>query len=123
MDSKELALFCRECAENRKGEDLVILDMRKVTSLADFFVVCTGTSDPHLRAIVSEITERLKTDHGIKPRARDGVGLASWVVVDYADVIVHVMKSEIRAHYDLEGLWGDAPRVRKPRAKAKKSVR
>jgi ribosome-associated protein len=112
MDSRKLALLCRELADNRKAEDLAVLDLRKLTSVTDYFVLATGTSEPHLRAIVEEITEKLREGHGLRPRAVDGTLHTSWVVLDYYDVMIHVMRAEVRAHYDLEGLWGDAPRVR-----------
>ncbi|MBU6399464.1 MAG: ribosome silencing factor [Verrucomicrobia bacterium] len=118
MDSKRLALLCRELADNRKAEDLVILDMRKLTTVTDFFVLATGTSEPHLRAIVDEITDKLRVGHDLRPRAMDGTWPTSWVVLDYGDVLIHLMRAEVRAHYDLEGLWGDAPRVRPRRRKA-----
>jgi len=118
MDAKKLALECRELADNRKAEDIAVLDVAEVSSIADYFVIASGTSEPHLRAISDEITEKLREDHGLKPRAVDGTLQAGWLVLDYFDVIVHVMRADVRQHYDLEGLWGDAPRVR-PRAKAK----
>lgn len=112
MDAKQLALQCRELAENRKAENIVILDVRKVSSVTDYFVVATGTSEPHLRAIVEEITERLREKHNLRPRATDGRISTPWVVLDFFDVIVHVMRADIRERYNLEGLWGDAPRLR-----------
>ena len=118
MDAKKLALECRELADNRKAEDIAVLDVAEVSSIADYFVIASGTSEPHLRAISDEITEKLREDHGLKPRAVDGTLQAGWLVLDYFNVIDHVMRADVRQHYDLEGLWGDAPRVR-PRAKAK----
>jgi ribosome-associated protein len=117
MDSRILAQKCRELADNRKAEDVVILDVRKVSSITDYFVLATGTSEPHLRAIVDEITERLLEEHELRPRAADGSLQTSWIVLDYFDVIVHLMRPETRKHYDLEGLWGDVPRVRPRRKK------
>jgi ribosome-associated protein len=118
MDSRKLALRCRELADQKKAEDIVILDVRKVSSITDYFVVATGASEPHLRAIVDEITEKLEKDHHLRPRARDGSLETAWVVLDYFDVIVHVMRSDVRGHYNLEDLWGDAPRVRVRKKKA-----
>ena len=118
MEAKKLALECRELADNRKAEDIVVLDVGEVSSIADYFVIASGTSEPHLRAISDEITEKLREQHGIRPRAVDGTLQAGWLVLDYFDVIVHVMRADVRRHYDLEGLWGDAPRVR-PRAPRK----
>ena len=116
MDSKKLALLCRELADNKKADNIVILEVRELSSVTDYFVICTGTSEPHLRAIVDGITEKLREDHALRPRAMDGTLQTAWVVLDFFDVIVHVMRAEVRAHYDLEGLWGDAPRVRARRA-------
>ena len=121
MDSKKLALLCRELADNKKAENIVILDLREVSSVTDYFVICTGTSEPHLRAIVDEITEGLREGHGLRPRAMDGALHTAWVVLDFFDVMVHAMRSDVREHYDLEGLWGDAPRVRPRRTARVKS--
>jgi len=118
MDSRKLALLCRELAENRKAENLTILDVRKISGITDYFVIASGTSEPHLRAIVDEITEKLRTEHSIRPRATDGSVQTSWVVLDFFDVIVHVMRPDVRERYDLEALWGDAPRVRPRKPKA-----
>jgi ribosome-associated protein len=119
MDSKKLARLCREYADNKKAEDLVILDVRELSSVTDYFVICSGTSEPHLRAISDEILTRLRDEHELRPRAIDGTLQTAWMVLDYFDVIVHVMKKDVREKYDLEALWGDAPRVkpRKPRRK------
>lgn len=118
MGSKKLALLCRELAENKKAEDVTILDVSKVSSITDYFVIATGTSEPHLRAIVDELIDKLREDHDLRPRAMDGTLPTSWVVLDFFDVIVHVMKSDVRQRYDLEGLWGDAPKVRPRKKKA-----
>ena len=125
MDSKKLALLCRELADNKKAENLVVLDVRKLSSVTDFFVIASGTSEPHLRAIVNEIEDRLD-EHDIRARAKDGTVAGAWVVLDFFDVIVHVMRADVRERYDLESLWGDAPQVSlKPArtAKRKKSIR
>lgn len=112
MDSRKLALLCRELADNKKAEDIVILDVRELSSVTDYFVIASGTSEPHLRAIIEEITDHLRDEYDVRPRAVDGTFQASWVVLDFFDVIVHVMRQDIRDRYDLETLWGDAPRVR-----------
>jgi ribosome-associated protein len=118
MDSKKLALVCRELADTKKAENIVVLDVHEISSITDYFVVASGTSEPHLRAISDEITEKLQQDHHVRPRAVDGTLQTGWLVLDFFDVIVHLMRTDVREHYDLEGLWGDAPRVR-PRRKAK----
>lgn len=117
MDSKKLALLCRELAENKKGENIVVLDVHEVSSITDYFVLVSGSSEPHLRAISDEILNKLRDDHDLRPRAVDGSLQTAWLVLDYFDVIVHVMRADVRERYDLEGLWGDAPKV-KPKKKA-----
>jgi len=119
MQSRELALLCRDLADNKKAENIVVLDVRKVSSITDYFVVATGTSEPHLRAIVDEISETLTKEHDLRPRARDGTLPTAWVVLDYFDVIVHIMRSAEREYYKLEDLWGDAPKVRNRKKKAR----
>jgi len=121
MDSKKLALLCRELAENKKAEDVVVLDVRKLSSVTDYFVIASGTSHPHLRAIVEEIAGKLRDDHNLRPSRSEGSIGGNWVVLDYFDVIVHVMHGETRKHYDLEGLWGDAKPV-SPARKRKKAA-
>jgi ribosome-associated protein len=124
MDSKKLALLCRKLAENKKAEQAVILDVRQLSSVTDYFVIISGTSEPHLRAIATEVTDKLRTEHHLRPRAIDGEGRAAWQVLDYFDVIVHLMRGDVREKYDLEGLWGDAPRLRpaRPRRTAVKKT-
>jgi ribosome-associated protein len=120
MDSKKLALLCREFADHKKAENILVLDVQKVSSVTDFFVIASGTSTPHLRAIVEEISDRLREEYDVRPGAVDGTVQGSWVVLDYFDVIVHVMAAEVRARYDLEGLWGDAPQVKARKKTAKR---
>jgi ribosome silencing factor RsfS/YbeB/iojap len=116
MDSKRLALLCRELAYSKKAEDLVVLDMRALTTVTDYFVICTGTSEPHLRAIVNAITDPLREEHHLRPRAIDGSLAAAWIVLDYLDVMIHVMRADTRERYNLEGLWGDAPKLKTRRS-------
>lgn len=111
MDSLKLALLCHELADNKKAENTVILDVRKLSSITDFFVITSGSSEPHIRAIIGEITSQLRDEHGLRPASVDGEHPTAWQVLDYFDVIIHVMKGETRKLYDLESLWGDAPRV------------
>jgi ribosome-associated protein len=117
IDSKQLAVLTRELADSKKADNIVIMDVRGLSNVTDFFVVASGTSHPHLRAILDEITEKLDLLHGLRPRAVDGQLPSSWVVLDYGEVIVHLMLEETRKKYDLESLWSDAPRVRPSRRK------
>src|SRR5271170_3870320 len=121
MDSKKLAGLCRDFADNKKAENIVILDVRDLSSVTDYFVIASGTSEPHLRAIVEEITDGLRDQYDLRPMRKDGSMQGAWVVLDFFDVIVHVMRADARERYDLEGLWGDAARV-KLKAKPKKNL-
>jgi ribosome-associated protein len=112
--SDELARLCAEFAANKKAEDVVVLDLRNLVSFADYFVICSGTSEPHLKAIAGEIQERLREEHGTKPHNVDGYPMSQWIVVDYYDVLVHIFHTEKRAFYSLEDLWSDAPRLKLP---------
>lgn len=114
LDPHELALLCAELADSRKAENLVVLDMRGLSTITDFFVLATGTSEPHVRAIWNEITLKLKKVHGIATHPPEGGRVNKWVVIDYYDVVVHVMHSVIREQYDLDGLWNDATNVPLP---------
>jgi len=108
MEGLELAEACRELAENKKAEDVMVLDVREVSGITDYFVIATGSSEPHVRAIWSEITKGLSRQHQVNAPKPEGSQFNSWVVVDYFDVIVHVMNRDVRERYDLEGLWNDA---------------
>lgn len=121
MDSKKLALLCRKLADDKKAEDVVLLDVSKISSITDYFVIASGSSEPHLRAISESITRTLNEDHDIRPRAEDGSLQTGWIVIDFFDVIVHVMRKEVRERYDLESLWGDAPKVKQPKPRKKAS--
>ncbi len=111
MDSRQLALTCMELADNRKAEKIVALDVRKFTSVADYFIICSGLSEPHLKAIINEIRNHVFKKYGVHPRCMDGMVGSSWVVLDYYDVVVHVMRDDTRQRYDLESFWGDAVRL------------
>ncbi len=111
LASEKLAKLCRTIALDKKAEDAMILDVRGISNVADFFVICTGTSEPHLKAIADEITRRLR-DEGIRPLHRDGYPPSRWIVMDYNDVLIHIFHPELRQRYGLEDLWGDAKRVR-----------
>ena len=123
MNSKKLAQLCSEFADNRKAENIAVLDVRKVSSVTDYFVVASGTSEPHLRAIVSEITDKLRDEYDLRATRVDGHTGGAWVVMDFFDVIVHVMRSDVRERYDLESLWGDAAKVKPAKTSKPKKTR
>jgi ribosome-associated protein len=89
----------------------VVLDLEGISSFTDYFVICSGTSEPHLKAISGEIEEQLKAQHGVRAVSVDGFPASQWIVLDYLQVIVHVFRQEKREFYSLEDLWSDAQRV------------
>ena len=109
-DSETIALAAAHAASDKKAENIRILDLRKVSSFADYFVICTGTSEPHLKAIGTEIREKMRDNLGLNAHA-DGFPASQWVVLDYHGVIIHIFQRDKRDFYDLESLWRDAPVV------------
>jgi ribosome-associated protein len=89
----------------------VLLDLRGISTFTDFFVICSASSEPQLKAIANEIETRLKADHAVRPVAIDGFPASQWMVLDYLQVVVHIFHRDKRDFYTLEDLWGDAPRV------------
>ncbi len=108
IQGEELALACAKAADEIQAENIRIWDMRGISNLTDFMVVCSGSSMPHLRAILRDIAGLIEEWHGVKPVHREGVADTRWVVLDYIDVMVHVMHPEMRDFYGLEELWADA---------------
>lgn len=91
-----------------KGEDTVIIDLQGITSISDFFVITTGSSNVHLRAIADEIREKLKKEQNIIPWHVEGYAAQKWILLDYVNIVVHIFNSDTRAYYSLEKLWDDA---------------
>ena len=110
-DSETIARACAAAAVEKKAENLVLLDLRGVSGFTDFFLICSGSSEPQLKAISSSIREVVREQHGVRPLAEDGYPASQWVVLDYGDVICHLFHGEKRGFYDLENLWSDAKRV------------
>ncbi len=107
-----LARAAATAANEKNGTEIVILDVSSVTSIADYFVITAGANHRQVRAISEHIEDCLKgTAHNQKPIRREGMEDARWVLLDYGDLLVHVLLEEERAHYNLERLWADAPLV------------
>ncbi len=110
LDRLEKARIIVEAALDRKAEDVLALDVRELVSFADSFVIATGGSDRHVRAIVDGIEEALRA-RGEKPLGVEGAEEGRWVLIDCDDAVVHVFLRDVRQHYDLERLWSDAPKL------------
>ena len=110
LDSKEIAILCARIADAKKAEDILIFDVRKLTSITDFFVICNGFNERQLQSIASEIESQLHS-HGIHGVGIEGYTNGRWILMDYGGVVLHLFDREMRHFYDLELLWGDAPKL------------
>lgn len=109
--SLQLALTAARLAEENRGRDVVVLDMRELTPMFDYFVIATGTSSRQMRAMSDEIDHGLDDLYGEKPLSSEGYSGTRWFLLDYGDVVVHLFDEETRRFYALEELWGGAKRV------------
>ncbi len=103
MDSKAFAEKAVEVCEDRKADDVLAFDVRKTSILTDYYVICSGNSDAHIRAIMSHLDKTFK-ELGIVIRNIEGIPISHWIVMDYYDVLIHIFHSETRKHYQIEQL-------------------
>jgi ribosome-associated protein len=111
-DSAALARLAAEACDDRKAVDIRLIRVEEVSSLADWFVICSGLSDVQVRAIARSVEERLETEAGRRPLRREGHREGRWVLLDYGDLIVHVLTPQERGFYDLESFWGHGQQER-----------
>jgi ribosome-associated protein len=107
----ELSHRCVQLAQDKKALDPIILDLREISTIADYLVICSAQSEPQLKAIANGVEKGLKEDFGRHPLAVDGFPSSQWIVIDYADVMFHIFHEQKRTVYALEDLWSDAPQV------------
>jgi ribosome-associated protein len=107
-----LARQCVAAAEDKKALDPVILDLRAVSTITDYLVICSAQSEPQIKAIAGGVEQALKETLGRHPLAVDGFPTSQWIVIDYGEVMLHVFHEQKRGHYALEDLWSDAPAVK-----------
>ena len=110
MTPEQLAEAIAGLATDKKAADVVELDVRGVLGYTDFFLVCSGNTARQTKGIHDGIHHGLKKEHGILPRRVEGLGEARWILMDYLDVVVHILTPEAREFYRLEQLWGEAPK-------------
>ncbi len=110
LDPRAAACVAAKAAWDKQGSSPVVMEMRDLLGVTDYFVVVSGSSERHVRAIVEEVEQRLASV-GFHPARREGERYARWVLLDYLDFVVHIFHDDERAYYDLERLWRDAPRV------------
>ena len=108
IDSREMALLIARAAQGKKAEDVVILDISKLSDIADYFVIASGTSGRQVKAIADEVSRTLEKE-GVRIGHIEGYPRSSWILLDCGSVVAHIFYEEIRKFYSLERLWGDAP--------------
>ena len=99
------------CIKDKKGHNIVMLDVKKLSSLTDYFIICTSDSEPQTKAIASYIRKELSKKK-IKPYQIEGLDYLEWVLIDYFDIVIHIFKKETREFYNIEKLWGDAKTIK-----------
>ncbi len=114
MDSTEIALAAASAASDKKAEDIVVIGVGDLLVVTDYFVICTGRNDRQVKTIADEVEDQLRQNLGIKPVGREGLDQATWVLLDFVDVVVHVFQPAERDFYRLEKLWSDAPHLELP---------
>ncbi|WP_053219103.1 ribosome silencing factor [Virgibacillus senegalensis] len=110
MDSKQLAQLAAKACEDKKGQDIVVLDMKDVSLIADYFLICEGSNERQVQAIARAIKEAAE-ERELTVKRLEGFDQARWILVDLEDVVCHIFHKEERSYYNLERLWGDAPLV------------
>jgi len=106
LDSKKLVDKIIDAMQEKKAMDITKIDIHNITVIADYFVICSGTSTTHIKAIADEIDSKL-SEIGIETYHKEGYNTARWILLDYADVVIHVFHQEDRSFYNLERLWSD----------------
>ena len=119
MTPRQLALIAAEVCDEKKAKEIVILDVRKITSISDYFIVCSTSNERQARAIAEDLRLRMR-DLGKREMGVEGMQDGRWVLQDFADIVLHIFHESQREFYDIEGLWADAKRVlwKKPRKKS-----
>lgn len=102
--------WIHDALENAKAHDIVVLDVRKISDFTDYMVIATGTSNRHVQSTSDKVVDTLR-EHGVRPVGVEGKQIGDWVLIDFGDVVAHVMRQETRDFYNLEKLWSDAKRV------------
>jgi ribosome-associated protein len=111
IKGKELAIACARAAEQIQAEDIRVIDLGGVSSLTDYMVVCSGTSLPHLKAVMRDVEKEMAEQYNVSAVNAEGNADSRWVVLDYIDVMVHIMHDDLRELYGLEDLWANGKEV------------
>ena len=107
----DIARLASITADEMKADDILLLEIGNISTLCDYFVICTAKSSPHIKAVEDDIEEKIRLGLGVKPITRDGDSASKWVVIDYGATIIHILSPEMRKFYSIENVWGDAPKM------------
>ncbi len=110
IDSKEKAIKAAKIAISKKAKDTIILELKDLLAITDYFIICSGESSTQVKTIAETIEEKFSKNK-IFPLGKEGLNFARWVLMDYGGVVIHIFDEETRAYYELEKLWLDAPRI------------
>jgi ribosome-associated protein len=110
LHSKERAIKAAKTALNKKAKDTIILELKEISAIADYFIICSGESTVQVKSIAEAIEEKFSKNK-IFPQGKEGLNFAHWILLDYGDVVIHIFDRESRSYYELEKLWLDAPRI------------
>ena len=111
-DAKKMALMAVDALEDKKANDISIIDIEKISTLADYFIIASGTNRNQVQAMCDEVDERLGKS-GFEPKHIEGYNSANWVLLDYGDIVIHLFDEENRLFYDLERIWRDGIKIEK----------
>jgi ribosome-associated protein len=111
LDSEKIAALCAKEAEEKKAEDIKALKVSDLTTVADYFVLCSAKSEVQLKALGDWLEKRVREELDVRPISREGTPASRWMLLDFGPVLVHLMTEDMREKYQLESLWGDAPQI------------
>lgn len=109
--SRKAAFLAAKTAEDRKGEDVVLYDVGSSSAIADYYLICTGFSEPHIKAVSNHIGKALKEELDMMPKHTEGVATSQWIVMDYPNLLIHIFHPESREKYRLEELWEEGKQI------------
>lgn len=109
LNSTRLAELVAQLMSDKIAHEITIYDLREKSTITDYFVICTCNSDTHVQAVSDHIEHELSSQHNQNANGHEGYTNANWILLDYGDIVAHIFRAEVREHYDLDGLWGDAP--------------
>lgn len=127
LTAEKIAKSCAKILDDKKAENILVLKVSEISIIADYFVICTANSQPHIRALSEWARRKIREDYQIRPISISGKAESQWIILDYGNVVLHILSKEIREKYQLEKLWNNAQKLeqalsKKPRSKSTRKV-